>query len=199
MHPGNRVASELLTVGDDGSAAGLPGSAAFDDEGAPTQNTLLVQNGVLVGRLHTRETAARAGVRPTGNARAASFRHLPEARLTNVYVANNKGQVDDLVRGIGFGVYCCDAIGGEARGGRFSLTGAYGQLIRDGRLAELVKPMVLAGDVAETLQRIDAVAGDFRWANLASGCTRPGSGPLAVAEGAPHLRIDGITVGGDLA
>lgn len=197
MHPGKRVGSDLMTVGDDGSASSLTGSFAFDDEGAPTQNTLLVQHGVLVGRLHTRETAARAGVRPTGSARASSFRSVPEARLSNTYLANGRGTLDDLLRGISLGIYCCDAMGGNSHLGRFSITAGYGQLIRDGHLTDTVKPMVLAGDLAETLQRVDGVAGDFRWSHLASGCSRAQSGRISVAEGAPHVRIDGVSVGGE--
>jgi TldD protein len=197
MRPGRRVGSDLLTVGDDGSASSLTGSFAFDDEGAPTQNTLLVQHGVLVGRLHTRETAARTGVRPTGSARASSFRSVPEARLSNTYLANGRGTLEDLLRGISFGIYCCDAMNGDTHLGRFGITAGWGQLIRDGHLAETVKPMVLAGDLAETLQRIDAVAGDFRWSHLASGCARPESGRISVAEGAPHIRIDGVSIGGE--
>ncbi len=199
MRPGRQIGSELLTIGDDGSAASLMGSQTFDDEGAPTHNTLLVQHGVLVGRLHTRETAGRVGAPPTGNARASSFRHVPEARLTNLYLANGRGTLDDLLRGISFGIYCCDALGGQTHLGRFSITAASGQVIRDGKLAEAVKPMVLAGDMVETLKRVDAVAGDFRWNHLASGCSRAGSGPLPVAEGAPHIRIDGAWVSGEPA
>lgn len=199
MRAGKQVGSDLLTIGDDGSASGLAGSQTFDDEGSPTRNTLLVQHGVLVGRLHTRETAARAGARPTGNARASSFRHVPEARLTNVYISNGKGTLDDLIRGISFGLYCTDAIGGQSHLGRFALTVASGQVIRDGKLAEQVKPLVLAGDMVDTLKRVDAVAGDFRWNHLASSCTRAGSGHLPVAEGSPHLRIDGAWVSGEPA
>jgi TldD protein len=195
--PGSRVGSSLLTVGDDGSATSLPGSLPFDDEGAPTQNTLLVQHGVLVGRLHTRESAGRAGLRPTGNARAGSFRSAPEARLTNTYVANGRGTLEDLLRGINYGLYCCDAMAGNSEPGRFALWTGYGYLIRNGQLADMVKPMVLAGDLGETLQRLDAVAGDFRWNQVASGCARPGSGRVAVSEGAPHVRIDGVTIGGE--
>jgi TldD protein len=199
MRPGRRVASDLLTVGDDGSASSLPGSLPFDDEGAPTQNTLLVQHGVLVGRLHTRETAGRAGARPTGNARASSFRRVPSARMTNTYVASGRGTVEDLIRGIRYGIYCIDAMGGETNLGRFSLRTGYGHVIRDGQLAELAKPVVLAGDLAETLQRLDGVGGDFRWNQLAAGCTREGPGRIPVSEGAPHVRIDGVTVGGEPA
>lgn len=196
---GQRVGSDLLTVGDDGSASGLIGSMTFDDEGAPTQNTLLVQHGVLVGRLHTRETAGHAGTRPTGNARAGTFRRIPSARLTNTYIANGRGTAEDLIRGIRHGVYISDAMAGESQGGRFSLTAGWGQLIRDGALAEMVKPLVIAGDLAETLSRVDAIAGDFRWNHLASCCSRAGGIRLPVSEGAPHIRIDGVTVGGDVA
>jgi TldD protein len=198
MRPGRRIGSDLLTVGDDGSASSLTGSLVFDDEGAPTQNTLLVQHGVLVGRLHTRETAARAGVRPTGSARTSSFRSVPEARLSNTYLANGRGTLEELLRGISFGIYCCDAMGGESHLGHFAITAGWGQLIRDGHLAETVKPMVLAGDLAETLQRVNGVAGDFRWSHLASGCSRPMSGRVSMAEGAPHIRIDHVSVGGEV-
>ncbi len=197
LQTGQRVGSDLLTIGDDGSASGLIGSLPFDDEGAPTQNTLLVQHGVLIGRLHTRETAGRAGARPTGNARAGTFRRVPGARLTNTYVANGRGTLDDLIRGIRYGVYLSDAMAGESHLGRFSLTTGWGQLIRDGHLAEMVKPVVISGDLVQTLSRVDAIAGDFRWNHLASDCSRGGCGRVPVSEGAPHLRIDGVAVGGD--
>jgi TldD protein len=197
LAPGRRIGPDILTVGDDGSAAGLPGSFAFDDEGAPTQNTLLVQHGVVVGRLHTRATAARAGVRPSGNARAATYGDPPSARITNLYVSNGRGSFEDLIGGIEFGLYCCDALAGSLQQSRYALTTGYGYLIRDGRLAELVHPVVLVGDFTEMLRRIDAVAGDFSWNPLAAGCTRTDSGAITVADGAPHARFDGLTVVGD--
>lgn len=198
MRLGRRFGSDLLTVGDDGSASGLRGSLPYDNEGTPTQNTLLIQNGVLVGRLHSRETAARMGERPTGNARAISFRHPPIVRLTNTYIANGRGTLEDLLRDIPLGVYCCDAIGGQAHLEEFSLTSGYGQVIRDGKLAELVKPVVLAGDLFKTLDALDGVAGDFRWNQLGGGCGKAGQVPLPVSEGAPHIRIREMQVGGDI-
>lgn len=199
MQPGRRIASDLLTVGDDGSASSLPGSLPFDDEGTPTQNTLLVQHGVLVGRLHTRESAGRAGCRPTGNARAGSFREPPTARMTNTYVANGQGSLEDLIRPIRHGIYCCDAMGGEVHHGRFTLVTGHGQVIRDGHLAETVRPVILTGEITETLRRLDAVAGDFRWNLQASSCRRDPSGRITVADGAPHVRLDAVTVGGETA
>ena len=197
LAPGRRIGPDILTVGDDGSAAGLPGSFAFDDEGAPTQNTLLLQHGVVVGRLHTRATAARAGVRPSGNARVATFGDSPAARITNLYVSNGRGSFEDLIGGIEFGLYCCDALAGSLQHSRYALTTGYGHVIRNGRLAELVHPVVLAGDFTEMLRRIDAVAGDFSWNPLAAGCTQGGSGAIAVADGAPHVRFDGLAVAGE--
>ncbi|MEP6573551.1 MAG: TldD/PmbA family protein [Gemmatimonadota bacterium] len=199
MTLGRRLGSELLTVGDDGSATGLRGTLPYDDEGTPTRNNLLVQNGVLVGRLHSRETAARMNERPTGNARALSFRHPPIVRLTNTYIANGQGTLDDLLRDIPLGIYACDALGGQTYLEDFSFTSGYGYMIRDGRLAELVKPVVIAGKLFHTLDRIDRIAGDFRWNEMGGGCGKGGQVPLPVAEGAPHIRISEVLIGGEAA
>ncbi len=197
MRLGRRFGPDHLNVGDDGSAAGLRGTLPYDDEGTPTQNTILIQNGVLVGRLHSRETAAKMGERPTGNARALSFRHPPIVRLTNTYIQSGRGSLEDLLRGIKLGLYACDALGGQTYLEDFSFTAGYGYMIRDGKLAELVKPLVLAGKLFHTLERIDRIAGDFRWNQMGGGCGKGGQVPLAVTEGAPHIRISEALVGGD--
>src|SRR5690348_2895194 len=88
MTLGRRFGRKVLTVGDNGAAPGLRGTMPFDDEGVPTQDSVLIKEGELVGRLHSRETAARMGERPTGNARALSFRHPPIVRMTNTYIGN---------------------------------------------------------------------------------------------------------------
>jgi TldD protein len=137
------------------------------------------------------------GERPTGNARAISFRHPPLVRLTNTYVANGRGTFDDLIRDTHTGIYCCDALGGQTHLNEFSVTSGYGYFIRDGKLAELIKPAVLAGNLFQTLGRIDAIAGDFRWNQLGGGCGKAAQAPLPVAEGAPHLRIAEALLGGD--
>ena len=184
--PGRQLGSELLTIGDDGSVVGLRGTLPFDDEGTPPSNTLLVQHGVVVGRLHSRETAARFGERPTGNARALSFRHVPLVRLTNTYVANGTGTFADLIRDVKLGVYACDAVGSRHRGDSYSFTAGHGYMIRDGALAEPVKGVVLVGFVTEILGAVDRVAGDFHWHESGGGCGKGGQSPLPVAEGAPH-------------
>jgi len=199
MTLGRRFGRPVLTVGDNGAAAGLRGTLPFDDEGTPTQDTVLIKEGVLVGRLHSRETAAHMGERPTGNARAISFRHPPIVRMTNTYIANGKGTFDDLIGDIKLGVYACGAFGGQTMLENFSFTAAYGRMIRDGKPAELVKDVVLAGNLFQTLDRIERIAGDFRWNQMGGGCGKGGQFPLPVTEGAPHVRIEEALVGGDVA
>jgi len=196
MTLGRRFGGPDLTIGDDGSAAALRGTLPYDDEGTPTRNTILVQNGVLVGRLHSRETAARLGEAPTGNARALSFRHPPIVRMTNTYVASGHGTRDDLIRDIPLGIYACDALGGQTYLEDFSFTAGHGYMIRNGQLAELVKDVVIAGNLFQTLDRIDRIAADFQWNELGGGCGKAGQAPLPVTEGAPHLRISEALVGG---
>ncbi|HXF96753.1 MAG TPA: TldD/PmbA family protein [Gemmatimonadales bacterium] len=198
MTLGRRFGRPILNVGDHGAAPGLRGTLPFDDEGVPTQDTPLIREGILVGRLHSRETAARLGERPTGNARALSFRHPPLVRMTNTYIGNGEGSFDDLIRDIPLGVYACGAFGGQTLLENFSFTAAYGRMIRDGRLAELVKDVVLAGNLFQTLDRIDRIAGDFRWNQMGGGCGKGGQFPLPVTEGAPHVRIEEALIGGDV-
>jgi len=198
MTLGRRFGKPVLNVGDNGAAPGLRGTLPFDDEGTPTQDTALIREGILVGRLHSRETAAAMGERPSGNARALSFRHPPIVRMTNTYIGNGKGTFDDLIRDVTLGVYACGAFGGQTMLENFSFTAAYGRMIRDGHVAELVKDVVLAGNLFQTLDRIDHIAGDFRWNQMGGGCGKAGQSPLPVTEGAPHVRIEEALVGGDV-
>ncbi len=199
MRLGRRFGKPVLNVGDNGAAAGLRGTLPFDDEGTPTQDTPLIRDGILVGRLHSRETAAAMGERPTGNARATSFRHAPIVRMTNTYIRNGHGTLADLLTSIPLGVYACSAFGGQTLLENFSFTAAYGHMIRDGQVAELVKDVVLAGNLFQTLDRIDHIAGDFRWNQMGGGCGKGGQYPLPVTEGAPHVRIETALIGGDVA
>jgi len=198
MTLGRRFGKPALNVGDNGAAAGLRGTLPFDDEGTPTQDTPLIREGILVGRLHSRETAAAMGERPTGNARAISFRHPPIVRMTNTYIGNGRGTFEDLIKDVKLGVYACSAFGGQTVLENFSFTAAYGHMIRDGKVAELVKDVVIAGNLFQTLDRIDHIAGDFRWNEMGGGCGKGGQFPLPVTEGAPHVRIEQALVGGDV-
>jgi predicted Zn-dependent protease len=199
MTLGRRFGSEIVNIGDDGSAAGLRGTLPYDDEGTPTRNTRLIERGVLVGRLHSRETAAAMGEAATGNARAINYRHPPIVRMTNTYIEGGQGTLDDLIRDIKLGVYAVDATGGQTFLENFSFTASHGFMIRDGKLAELVKDVTLAGNLFQSLQAIDAVAGDFQWNQMGGGCGKGGQFPLPVTEGAPHVRFRELLVGGEMA
>ncbi len=207
MTLGRRFGKPVLNVGDNGAASGLRGTLPFDDEGTPTQDTPLITDGILVGRLHSRETAAALGERPTGNARAISFRHPPIVRMTNTYIAPGPGEregargartFDELIKDVKLGVYACGAFGGQTMLENFSFTAAWGHMIRDGHVAEMVKDVVLAGNLFQTLDRIDHIAGDFTWNQMGGGCGKGGQFPLPVTEGAPHVRIEETLVGGDV-
>jgi TldD protein len=202
MTLGRRFGKPVLNAGDNGAASGLRGTLPYDDEGTPTQDTPLIREGVLVGRLHSRETAAKLGEQATGNARAISFRHPPIVRMTNTYIAPPPGKAgvgfQDLIRDIKLGVYACGAFGGQTMLENFSFTAGWGYMIRDGQVAELVKDVVLAGNLFQTLDRIDHIAGDFTWNQMGGGCGKGGQFPLPVTEGAPHVRIEEALIGGDV-
>jgi TldD protein len=198
MTLGRRFGSDIVNIGDDGSAAGLRGTLPYDDEGTPTQRTELIQNGILVGRLHSRETAAKMGERPTGNARAINFRHPPIVRMTNTYIEGGVGTFEDLIADVPLGVYALDMIGGQTFLENFSFSAAHGYMIRDGKVAEMVKDVVLAGNLFKSLQSIDRLAGDFRFNQMGGGCGKGGQFPLPVTEGAPHVRFAELLVGGEV-
>ena len=198
MTLGRRFGSDLVNIGDDGSVQGLRGTLPYDDEGTPTRNSRLIEQGILVGRLHSRETAAAMGEQPTGNARAINFRHAPIVRMTNTYIEGGASTFDDLVRDIKLGVYAVDASGGQTYLENFSFTASHGYMIRDGKLAELVKDVTLAGNLFQSLQAIDALGNDFQWNQMGGGCGKGGQFPLPVTEGAPHVRLRELLVGGEV-
>jgi TldD protein len=191
---GTRVGPALLSVGDDGTALGLRGTLAFDHEGATPRNTMLVRHGVVVGHVHTRATAARAGAAATGNARGVG-RDLPRPRLTNTYIANGRGELADLIQEIPLGVYIAEPVGLSLDQGRLLLRAGLARMIRHGELAEPVKGVTLAGEALAVFGQIDRVAGDFSWDRSAAGCARGAAGEVPVGMGAPHIRLIEASVG----
>jgi TldD protein len=185
---GTRVGPDVLTIGDDGTALGLRGTLAFDHEGAPPQNTVLVRHGLVVQHAHTRETAHAAGAAVTGNARAVAD-GAPEARLTNTYLANGRGDLSEVLRDVALGVYLAEPEAVTFDRGRITMHAGFARMIRRGELAEAVKHVALTGDALGLFGLVDAVAGDFQWDTGASTCHRRGEAALPVSVGAPHLRL----------
>ena len=197
MALGRRFGHEILNVAEDGSVVGLRGTHRYDDEGTPTGRADLIKEGVLVGRLHSRETAAKLGERPTGNARATSYRFPPIVRMTNTFIEAGDSSFDEMIRDVDLGIYACDAFGGQTALENFSFSSAYAHMIRKGQIAEMVKDVILAGNLFATLDSIDAIGSDFRWLGWLGGCGKGQDGPLPVAMGAPHVRIRDVVVGGE--
>lgn len=196
MALGRRFGPPCLNVYDDGQVSGLRGSVAFDDEGVPSQRTGLIRDGVLVGRMHSRETAARMGERPTGNARATSYRFPPQVRMTNTAIAPaDGGSLPDLLRGIELGVYACDWSAGETMLEDFTFVAKHGYMIRRGELAEPVRGITLTGNVFETLHNIDRIGSDFMWDDSSGDCGKGAEG-LPVCDGGPHIRVREVLIGG---
>ncbi|MCL7454066.1 MAG: TldD/PmbA family protein [Anaerolineae bacterium] len=192
---GRRFGRDHLTIFDDGSTPGLLGTHRYDDEGTPTGRSDLIQDGILVGRLHSRETAAKMGEKPTGNARATGYRYPPIVRMTNTAIEAGKTPFEELIRDIKLGIYACDAFGGQTMLENFSFSSAYAYMIRDGQIAEMVKDVILAGNLFTTLMNIDAVGDDFFWIESGGRCGK-GQGGLPVTFGAPSIRIQDVVIGG---
>jgi TldD protein len=192
---GRRFGREILTVFDDGSLPGLRGTHKYDDEGMATGRSDLIRDGILVGRLHSRETAAKMGERATGNARATGYRYPPIVRMTNTAIEGGETSFEEMIKGIKLGVYACDMYGGETALENFSFSSAYATMIRDGAIAEMVKDVILAGNLFVTLESIDAIGGDFEWSQAGGTCGK-GQGGLPVTFGSAHIRVQDVVIGG---
>jgi len=192
---GTRIGPGCLTVGDDPTAPGLPASLVCDDEGTGARRTTVIQNGIVVGHLHSRETAAASGHAATGHARAGSLRAAPYPRASNTFLAAGQGALEDLLAGIPLGVYLSDALSCESDGEQIALRAGSARMIRDGRLAEPVKGVQLCGGLLSLLGRVDAVGGDFAWDTVGSRCRDGAAGTVTVATGAPHLRLIDLAIG----
>ena len=192
---GKRFAPEFLSIYDDGSVPGRRGTHRYDDEGVPTRRNDLIREGVLVGRLHSRETAGKMGEAPTGNARAISFAYEPIVRMTNTIIDTGTTPFEEMIADIEEGVYAIDMFGGQTMLEMFTFSAACGFMIRNGKVAEMVRDVVLTGNVFTTLANVEAVGNDPRWSE-AGGCGKGGQSPLPVTMAAPHLRIRDVVVGG---
>jgi TldD protein len=194
---GKRFGVSNLNIIDDGTAAGGLGTHRYDYEGVPTRKNYLIKDGSLVGRLHSRETAAKMKEPVTGNARAVYFQHPPIVRMTNTYIEQGSVPFADMIKDIKLGVYALRAIGGETAMEMFTFSAAYGYMIRNGQLAELVRDVVLTGNVFETLLNIDRIGDDLGWSpHGPGGCGKYDQHPLRVGLGGPHIRIQNCVVGG---
>jgi TldD protein len=137
------------------------------------------------------------GEQPTGNARAVHFHHPPIVRMTNTYIEQGSDTFEEMIKDIKLGVLAVDAIGGQTAMEMFTFSAAYGYMIRDGAVAELVRDVVLTGNVFETLLNIDRIGNQVIWyPNGPGGCGKGNQHPLRVGLGGPYVRIQNCVVGG---
>jgi len=196
MVVGRSMGVKDLSIVDDGARGRLIGTQTFDDEGTPTRRTDLIRNGVLAGHLHSLETAAKMGEAPTGNARAIARGYAPIVRMTNTYIEPGPLSRTELFAGVDDGIYACGMMGGQTMMEMFTFSAGYGYRIRQGQVAELVRDIVLTGNVFETLHAIDGIADDLTLYELGGGCGKGGQSPLPVTFGGPHIRVRDVVVGG---
>lgn len=194
---GEKVASDLVTVIDDGTVPGERGSLNVDDEGTATTRQVLIENGVLRGYINDRLNADLMGVARTGNGRRQSFRHPPLPRMTNTFMASGDHDPDEIVREVKNGIYCKAFGGGQVdiTNGNFVFEVREGYLIEDGKVTAPVRGATLVGNGPETLGRISRVGTDGALDPGMYTCGKDGQS-VPVTVGLPTVRLDGVTVGG---
>jgi TldD protein len=197
MSMGKRFGSPELQIFDGAALEGHRGSYYYDDEGTPATTTQLIKDGVLVGRLHSRETAGKLVEKPTGNARCLNYHYPPIVRMTNTWIDRGKTPVKDLIVDLKCGVYARNWLGGMTNGEMFTFSAGEAWMIRDGQLAEQVRDVTLSGNVFKTLANIEAIGDDFYW-DESGGCGKGGQSGLPVGCGGPSLRIKDVVVGGEV-
>lgn len=196
MTLGRQFGPKDLQIFDGAAPPGHRGSYFYDDEGTPATTTQLIQDGVLVGRLHSRETAGKLNEAPTGNARCLNYHYPPLVRMTNTWIERGNTPVDDLFTDIKEGVYARNWLGGMTNGEMFTFSAGEAWMIRNGKIAEPVRDVTLSGNVFTTLADIEAIGNDFYW-DESGGCGKGGQSGLAVGCGGPSLRIRDVVVGGE--
>jgi len=194
---GQRVAAEGVTVVDDGTIAQRRGSLSIDDEGTPTNRTVLIEDGILVGYMQDRQNARLMNMRPTGNGRRESYAHVPMPRMTNTYMLNGRHSTDEIIASVKNGIYAVYFGGGQVdiTSGKyvFQCTEAY--RIENGRVGAPVKGAMLIGNGPTDLHRVTMIGNDLELDTGIGTCGKNGQG-VPVGVGQPTLRMDRITVGG---
>ena len=194
---GQQVASRGVTVIDDGTLPDRRGSLTIDDEGTPTNRTVLIEDGILTGYLQDRLNARLMGVRPTGNGRRESFAHAPMPRMTNTVMLNGTHEKDEMIASVKRGLYAVNFGGGQVdiTSGKFVFSASEAYLIEDGRVTAPVRGATLIGNGPDSLTKVDMVGGDMALDPGIGTCGKNGQG-VPVGVGQPTLKIRGLTVGG---
>jgi TldD protein len=194
---GERVAAKGVTVIDDGSIPNRRGSLSIDDEGNPTQRTVLIDDGILVGYLQDTLNARLMGVKSTGNGRRESFAHMPLPRMTNTTMEAGDRDPQEIIASVKKGLYAANFGGGQVdiTSGKFVFSAAEAYLIENGKITQPVKGATLIGNGPDVLTRVKMIGNDLALDPGVGTCGKEGQS-VPVGVGQPTVRIDGMTVGG---
>jgi len=197
---GQRVASELCTVIDDGTIVNRRGSLNVDDEGTPTGRTVLIEKGILRGYLQDRLNARLMKMEPTGNGRRESFAHMPMPRMTNTFMLAGESVPEDIIKSVKNGLYAVSFGGGQVdiTNGKFVFSASEAYLIEEGQVTRPVKGATLIGNGPDVLTRVSMVGNDLQLDAGIGTCGKDGQS-VPVGVGLPTIKVDGITVGGTSA
>lgn len=194
---GEVVAAPEVTIIDQGDLPGDRGSIHFDDEGTPSQQNILVENGILKGYMQDRQNAMLMGVEPTGNGRRQSYKHMPMPRMTNTYFANGTHDPEDIIKSVKDGLYISNMGGGQVdiTSGKFNMNATLAWRIRDGQICEPVKGATIVGDGLTVLNSIHMVGNDLDIEKSAGVCGKDGQN-IVTGCGQPTIKVSNMTVGG---
>lgn len=192
---GESIGQPCLTAIDDGTLDGVWGSLKVDDEGTPTERTVLIENGVLKTYMSDRVGAAEVGVKRSGSARRESYKYAPVSRMRNTFIAPGKDSLDSMIASVDYGLYAARMAGGSVNPatGEFNFAVDEGYVIRGGKICEPVRGAALIGRGHEIMPRISMVGSDLE---LAAGVCGASSGHIPVTVGQPSIKVDQILVGG---
>ena len=194
---GERVASDLCTVSMTVPCQGRRGSLSIDDEGTPTEKTVLIENGILKGYMQDKLNARLMGVKPTGNGRRESYANLPMPRMTNTYMLPGSHNPEEIIKSVKKGLYAKNFAGGQVdiTSGKFVFSASEAYLIENGKITRAVKGATLIGNGPDVLTKVSMVGTDLELDSGVGTCGKDGQS-VPVGVGQPTLKIDGLTVGG---
>ena len=186
-----------VTVIDDGTIVDRRGSLNIDDEGNPTQRTVLIEDGILQGYMQDSLNARLMGVAPTGNGRRESFAHLPLPRMTNTMMLAGEHDPQEIIASVKKGIYAANFGGGQVdiTSGKFVFSMSEAYLIEDGKITRPIKGATLIGNGPDAMTRVSMIGNDLKLDPGVGTCGKDGQS-VPVGVGQPTLRIDGLTVGG---
>jgi TldD protein len=191
------VAAPGVTVIDDGTLNNRRGSLSIDDEGTPTNRTVLIEDGILKGYLHDRLNARLMGMTPTGNGRRQDYAHMPIPRMTNTIMENGEDDPAEIIASVKNGLYATSFGGGQVdiTSGKFVFTCTEAYLIEDGKVTAPVKGATLIGNGPDVLTKVGMIGNDMKLDPGIGTCGKDGQG-VPVGVGQPTLKINELTVGG---